>query len=373
MNGAHHRVACHERVDHDESAMLLDDLGSVLQSSGEQWLIADGERRILWCTDRCREIHQALVTGGHLGAVPELAAAFAQAGDDLEPLVMTTTFGAVAASGSTSRFRLELTSLAGGRTVLRFVVITDDDAYLRRYMAEREQLFSTSRTVSVSEMATTLAHELNQPVGTVSNILKGVQLRLSRTAETPEEVTRALGKAAEQVSFIADIITRIRDFTQARRPSFTECNVHDLVTRSIDLLDWVFESEGVNVRLASTDETLRVTGDGTMLQQVLTNLCRNAVDAMRDNDVARRHLDVRVARTNDGVRIEIRDQGTGLSAEAEASVFMPFVTDKINGMGVGLNICRSFIELHQGRLWLTGNETGGCTAHVSLPDVGTHG
>jgi len=103
---------------------------------------------------------------------------------------------------------------------------------------------------------------------------------------------------------------------------------------------------------------------------VLVNLLRNAIDAMRGASRDARRLEVEAQLVDDQVEITISDSGCGLSAETEKNLFVPFVSTKPSGMGVGLNICRSFVELHQGRLWLTHNEDVGCTFHVTLPVSG---
>ena len=114
------------------------------------------------------------------------------------------------------------------------------------------------------------------------------------------------------------------------------------------------------------EEPLYISGDSTMLQQVLINLIRNAVDAMHSQSIERRNIVISASLQDEKVTISIADTGHGLSDNGD-KLFVPFATSKSNGMGVGLNICRSFIELHQGRLWLSPNETEGCTCYVELP------
>ena len=345
----------------------LDDVSRALDAHGEALLIVDSARQIVWCTSACQQVHAALVQGGYIAVVPELTSALSGV-EFAEKCSLNLTLQGAPDSPQVKRYQLKLTRLPGSRTAIRFISRTDEEANLSKYMAEREQLFSTSRSISVSEMATTLAHELNQPIGTVANILKGVHMRLSREDAVAEDITRALSKAGEQIVFVTNIISRIREFTQSRQPSYVECNVHAMISQSIDLLDWVFDSEHVSVHFSMADNSLCVTGDSTMLQQVLTNLCRNGVDAMRGNALHDRQLEVSAYRTDDGIRIDVSDCGEGLSEQAANTVFMPFVTDKANGMGVGLNICRSFVELQHGKLWLTPNESAGCTAHILLPE-----
>ena len=129
----------------------------------------------------------------------------------------------------------------------------------------------------------------------------------------------------------------------------------------------MFRSESVTVRLHRGTGPLTVPGDEILLQQVFANLLRNAVDAMRERALGERRIDVLVERRAESVVIEVRDNGSGLADDAAESLFVPFLTHKSEGMGVGLNICRSFVEMHRGRLWLTGAEGGGCIAHVQLP------
>ena len=244
---------------------------------------------------------------------------------------------------------------------------TDMFSQFSKYMADREQLFTTSRTISVSEMATTLAHEINQPVGSITNILKGLKARLARTESIPDEYVTAIDRALEQTSFAARIVSRIRDFTSSRQPNRVDCDVHKLLQESIQLLDWVLMNARVKVKLAPADQVIWVNADPTMLQQVFTNLIRNAVDSMSESAGAQNELEIQAFLEGDDVQIEITDNGHGLSDAAQDNIFVPFVTQKTQGMGVGLNICRSFVELHQGKLWLMPNDTGGCTASVLLP------
>lgn len=250
----------------------------------------------------------------------------------------------------------------------------------QHYLAERDQLFLRSRSISVSEMATTLAHELNQPLGALSNILHGLQMRMETGSADVEQYRNAVDLALQQTQFAARVITRIRDFTESRQPEFVQFNVVDLLNHCVRLLDWVFSSDSVRVVLntAAPDgvssvageennpEQFLVGGDYTMIQQVFTNLLRNACDSIRESQQGSRVIRMTVCRVRDGIKVEIKDTGHGLKGVDPEKLFTPFQTSKKDGMGVGLNICKSFIELHQGKLWVTPNQDVGCTAHVLL-------
>ncbi len=276
-------------------------------------------------------------------------------------------------------FEVEISLCGFQQLVLRFFDAAEKVYERQRYLEDREKLFSTSRTISVSEMATTLAHEINQPIGTIANLLQGIRTRMQ---VKPTDVARkalltALDKTIEQTAFAANIITRIRDYTHSRRPEYELVSVTELVKSCISLLDWEISREGVVIsfdeeslnQMQGESENIPplVKGDKTLLQQVLVNLLRNAIDAMNTNSRGSRLLDISILADEYYVEITLSDTGSGLTAEAQEKLFVPFVSSKSTGMGVGLNICRSFIELHQGKLWLSSNADSGCTAHLRLP------
>jgi len=240
------------------------------------------------------------------------------------------------------------------------------------YMQARDDLFSKSRTISVSEMATTLAHEINTPIGTITNMLSGVKARLQRPEFDKEVLVNALDGALDQAQFTSSIIARIRDYTQARRPQQLSLDLSSLAREAVDMLDWYFATHRCRVQFDMPVEPVWIRGDAAMLQQVIINLLRNAVDAMRGNADERRQVVVAIKLKGERIRLLIEDCGHGLDSDTE-TLFVPFATNKPDGMGVGLNICRSFLELHQGRLWLTPMESGGCTATVELPFDKTSG
>jgi two-component system, LuxR family, sensor kinase FixL len=251
----------------------------------------------------------------------------------------------------------------------------------RRHLEDREKLLFTSRALAVGEMASTLAHELNQPIGTVANVLRGLRLRLEKAqVEGGDMLLSGVQLALEQSLFAARIIARIREYTHSRQPRREALALDRVLRESLALLDWELQRDGVELVLQLPDAACPVLGDEVMLQQLFVNLLRNALEAMRDNppDVegrATRRLKLVLALSNERnlkqAWLTVRDNGCGLPQDASNQLFVPFQSTKPNGMGIGLNICRSFVELHQGRLWFTPNDDGpserGCTFHVALP------
>lgn len=267
-------------------------------------------------------------------------------------------------------FNLLLTDLGASKFMLNFKDLTQKADETQRYLEDREQLFSISRTLGIAEMATTLAHELNQPIGTLMNLLNGLRQRVEVSQKNQDEIIYAIDLAQQQTKFASDIIVRVRDYTRSRQPKYQMINVCDLVDSSLMLLDWEMQRDDVSLVVnfdRKEASKFIVEGDYVMLQQVLVNLLRNALDAMKTCKPGSATLKMDINKDGHFVDISICDNGGGLSKEDEENLFVPFISAKPNGTGIGLNICRSFIELHQGKLWLDSNKDKGCKAHVLLP------
>ncbi|QTD45513.1 sensor histidine kinase [Ottowia testudinis] len=272
--------------------------------------------------------------------------------------------------------RATLRALPGGALALRLQPEPEQQRATRRHLEDRERLLFTSRSVAVGEMATTLAHELNQPLGAVTNVLRGLKARIGAAIAQPQPgalpmLEQGVQLALDQVQYAARIIGRIRDYTQSRQPRRERVDVNALLHNSLTLLDWDLERHGVQLsieRAPGTEGAAPVAGDGVMLQQVMVNLLRNAIEALGATPAGQRQLAI-ASRIDDAGQLEITiaDTGCGIGEEGAAQLFMPFYSTKPNGMGIGLNICRSLIELHQGRLWFTPNAPQGSVFHVALP------
>lgn len=268
---------------------------------------------------------------------------------------------------------LRLTKLAAETANLS--VVESSDSATRRHLEDRERLLFTSRNVAVGEMATTLAHELNQPLGAVTNVLRGLKARMAAVAVQPSNAAllsmleQGVQLALDQMQYASSIISRVREFTQSRQPRNEPVNLHTLLDGSLTLLDWELKRYAIELRIQLHHQNAQVRGDGVMLQQVLVNLLRNAIDAMQETPAGQRRLQIssRMDESAGNVEIAISDTGCGMGDEAAARLFMPFASTKPTGLGIGLNICRSLIELHHGRLWFSRNVEGGCTFHVALP------
>jgi len=270
--------------------------------------------------------------------------------------------------GDSRQWDAELAPLDRDHVVLRLIDWREQGRALQRQLDDREQLLFTSRVFSVGEMATTLAHELNQPIGAAANLLRGLRSRLSRRANAmSSEESQALERSLEQVMFASRVIARIREFTHSHQPRHARLDLAALVRASASLLDWDVRRSAARLVLELPEHGVPVRGDEVMLQQVIVNLMRNALDAMRSDPPEQPELTLRLLARANEVELQVRDNGCGLGDDVAAKLFVPFASSKPNGMGIGLSICRSFVELHQGRLWFTRNPERGATFHLSLP------
>jgi two-component system sensor kinase FixL len=223
----------------------------------------------------------------------------------------------------------------------------------------QSELVHISRLTALGEMASALAHELNQPLSAIANYMKGSRRLLEAESDERTVMLRdAMDKAAEQALRAGQIIRRLRDFV-ARGESERQVESITKMTEEASALALVGAKElGVRVRFQFDPAVDLVLADKVQIQQVLLNLMRNAVEAMAES--AQRELVVSSEPTADGmVAVSVADTGPGIAPEVGAQLFQPFFTTKPQGMGVGLSICRTIIDAHGGQISVDRNPDGG--------------
>ena len=221
----------------------------------------------------------------------------------------------------------------------------------------QSELVHISRLTAMGEMASTLAHELNQPLSAIANYMKGSRRLLEGKEDERSVMMRdAVDKAADQALRAGQIIRRLRDFVARGESEHRVESVKKLVEEASALALVGVKDQGIRVRFQLDPDADLVLADKVQIQQVLLNLIRNAIEAMEA--VQKRELVVSTAATQDDmVTIAVADTGSGISPEVAAHLFQPFITSKRQGMGVGLSISRTIVEVAR-RSDLDGRKSG---------------
>lgn len=235
----------------------------------------------------------------------------------------------------------------------------------------QSELIHISRLTAMGEMASTLAHELNQPLSAITNYMKGSKRLLESDGDgstSTNMVREAIDKAAEQALRAGQIIRRLRDFVARGESEYRVEVISKLVEEACALALVGAKDLGVRVKFEFDQTAGLVLADRVQIQQVLLNLVRNAIEAMQDRE--RRELTVSVAPApGDMAKISVSDTGTGIAPEFAEQLFQPFMTTKRHGMGVGLSISRTIIEGHGGQIWTEPNPGGGTIFSFTLRAV----
>jgi signal transduction histidine kinase len=229
------------------------------------------------------------------------------------------------------------------------------------------ELAHVSRVSVMGEMAASLAHELKQPLQAVRNYARGIILRLRKKPHDVDEVLSALEHIVNQADRMSEIISRVRDFVRKLDSHIVEIQVNDVINDAVALLGIeVLRTRGrIVCELASDLAAVRI--DPIQIEQVVVNLVRNGLEAMRGAEEQCALIIGTRPHDQQSVEVYVRDCGQGISEDDMAKIFEPFFTTKPDGMGMGLAISRSIVEAHAGRVWASANSDRGCTFHFTLP------
>jgi PAS domain S-box-containing protein len=253
---------------------------------------------------------------------------------------------------------------------------------LARQQQDRMQF--TSRLTTMGEMASSLAHELNQPLSAISNYCMGIAKRLEGTLDptVSKDILPALEKASEQAHRAGTIIRRIRGFVKRSEPQRKSSSLVEMINDAVGLVEIEAHRHRLNITSDLADNLPDVNVDPVLILQVLVNLLKNALDSVREAyPLSSRwsappvniSADLDTSTFPAMMRIRVTDSGGGVAESIMDRMFEPFFSTKADGMGMGLNICRSIIESHHGRLWASNamdserTKLSGCTFTILLP------
>jgi len=230
---------------------------------------------------------------------------------------------------------------------------------------QQEKIQLTSRLTTMGEMASSLAHELNQPLTAIVNYNMAAVAMLRSNNAKPEVLLEALEKAAAQAERAGKIISRIREFVKRSEPRRQRVKVTSILDNAIAFADIDARKRQIEIQQHLPAVIPDVVADPILIEQVLLNLLKNGVEAMEKSDYHVLH--VNVTQQASMLEIAVVDRGHGL--QDPERLFEPFYSTKSEGLGMGLNICRTIIESHHGRLWAEENPEGGTIFHFTLPCV----
>ena len=255
--------------------------------------------------------------------------------------------------------------------------LTDQQITESRLKELQSEVTHMSRFTALGEMASTLAHEINQPLTAISNYLKGSQRILQRLdgklgSEDAAVLHEAIGKAADQALRAGQIIRRLREFVSRGESERTVESLPKLIEDASTLALVGARENGIEVVFRLDPDATEVLADRIQIQQVLVNLIRNAIEALIEAAPPRRLEIVTASVEGDLVEVSVADTAAGLAPEVARSLFQPFVTTKRKGMGLGLSICRTIVEAHGGKISVDRRDGGGTVFRFTLRGAADH-
>jgi len=254
------------------------------------------------------------------------------------------------------------------RVVAGMVDVTERERAHQMLHQAREELAKTNRAATLGALSASIAHDLNQPVGALVMDAETGLRWLRRDPPDLAAATRALERIVSNGHRASEIVGRAREKLVSGRRRIRSVDLPELVEETLGLLGGELQAGGATAVLIRQAPVPLVEADRTELQQVLVNLIINAVQAMSETEVAKRRVEIHLQPTAEGqARISVMDNGPGIAAENLAHLFDPFFSTKVDGMGMGLAICRSTVGAFGGRLAAENREGGGAVFHFALP------
>jgi PAS domain S-box-containing protein len=235
----------------------------------------------------------------------------------------------------------------------------------------QENLARVSRVIAMGELAATIAHEVNQPLGAVVTNASASLRWLAGQPPNLGEAREAIDRTVRDANRASEVIVKIRALLQKAPPQMEQLDVNVFIREVLTLADNELLRSGIAVQTDLAPDVPNVFGDRVQLQQVLLNLILNGIDAMRTITHRPRDLRIKSAKHPDGVLIQVHDSGDGVNPEQANHIFDPFFTTKPQGIGIGLSVGRSIVEAHGGRLWFTPGASHGVVFQFTVPKADT--
>lgn len=261
--------------------------------------------------------------------------------------------------------------IAEDGAVMGYFVLSRDMTEQRQLEASEKlrmlEMARVTRINTMGEMVAELAHELNQPLAAITIYSDAVSRMLSKETLQIQDIQKALNEIRLQAGRAGDVISRLREFISKRELQSEPIHINSLVEEVMKLIAVEARWHGVEVILEMGGDIPQITVDRILIEQVVLNLARNAIEAMASIERDKRQVIIRTVLGNyNEIELSVEDNGPGMPIEEMEKIFEPFYTSKTHGMGMGLAISRSIIKAHHGRLWAIPNEHGGTTFTIIL-------
>ena len=274
-------------------------------------------------------------------------------------------------NGETFPARIHITEFTDGSQIFVGFVedLTNQAATERRLKETQSQLLHAGRVGELGEMATSIAHELNQPLTASSSLAGAVALMLRKVEFSGrDDAIELLQDAVGEIRRASEIIRQMRDFVRKRKTAKSLHDVNQIIEEACAIAVIGAEGEGIKVKTVFDESLGAAELDRTQIQQVVTNLIRNAIDAMRMS--TKKELTISTGRHGELIEVKVADTGSGIPPELKNRLFDSFVTSKDDGLGVGLSISKTIIEAHHGELTMRDNKPAGTVFQFRLPPGG---
>ncbi|MBI2308467.1 MAG: PAS domain-containing protein [Rhodocyclales bacterium] len=237
-----------------------------------------------------------------------------------------------------------------------------------KHRVQQAEAARMARINTAGEMVSSLAHELGQPLASMLNYVHGCLLRLATGNATPEELRHGLVQAVSNAEQAGEIVRRVRRFLHKRPPEKRLHDISQVLKQIVAFLDAEARRQEVTLRIRSTEHPLKILVDRVEFEQVIVNLVKNAFEAMAETSGRAKIVEIScIESTQNNVIVAVADSGPGVPPYLHDSIFEPFFTTKDKGMGFGLAICCSLIEMHGGKIQLGESWLGGALFQVILP------
>jgi C4-dicarboxylate-specific signal transduction histidine kinase len=250
--------------------------------------------------------------------------------------------------------------------------LTDRKRAEEQIRRQQEDLNHAARLSTMGEMATSLAHEINQPLAAIAAYADGAGIRIKQGTAEIESLAEIFDYIAADAHRASGVIRRLRRFVEKRTTDRVPTDINETVREVCRFVGAEASQQQTALHLELPDALPRVPADAVQVQQVILNLIRNALDAMRDAGTMDRRVSIETRETEThGIEVSVQDTGPGIPPVQKDQAFEQFFTSKDDGLGMGLAISKSIIEAHGGRIWFASPLGGGALVHITLPPNAT--